>query len=207
MKTGNSRKMAALLSTAFMLGATGVTAFASNVTPPAQVQQAAGEQENESNEKADQAALAAQAQISEADAVAAAAASCPGVAFTVKELEEENGTLLYTLVGTDASGNRVKCAVNAMNGAVSTKTEDQENDAEDAAAQAALAAQAQISEANAAAAAAAANPGWSFVKSELDSKNGVIVYELKGTDAGGQKQEVTVNAIDGSIIQETEEND
>lgn len=59
MKTGNSRKMAALLSTAFMLGATGVTAFASNVTPPAQVQQAAGEQENESNEKADQAALAA----------------------------------------------------------------------------------------------------------------------------------------------------
>ena len=32
MKTGNSRKMAALLSTAFMLGATGVTAFASNVT-------------------------------------------------------------------------------------------------------------------------------------------------------------------------------
>lgn len=125
MKTGNSRKMAALLSTAFMLGATGVTAFASNVTPPAQVQQAAGEQENESNEKADQAALAAQAQISEADAVAAAAA----------------------------------------------------------------------------------NPGWTFVKSELDSKNGVIVYELKGTDAGGQKQEVTVNAIDGSIIQETEEND
>ena len=123
MKTGNSRKMAALLSTAFMLGATGVTAFASNVTPPAQVQQAAGEQENESNEKADQAALAAQAQISEADA------------------------------------------------------------------------------------AAAANPGWTFVKSELDSKNGVIVYELKGTDAGGQKQEVTVNAIDGSIIQETEEND
>lgn len=126
MKTGNSRKMAALLSTAFMLGATGVTAFASNVTPPAQVQQAAGEQENESNEKADQAALAAQAQISEADAAAAAAV---------------------------------------------------------------------------------ANPGWSFVKSELDSKNGVIVYELKGTDAGGQKQEVTVNAIDGSIIQETEEND
>ena len=117
MKTGNSRKMAALLSTAFMLGATGVTAFASNVTPPAQVQQAAGEQENESNEKADQAALAAQA------------------------------------------------------------------------------------------AAAAANPGWTFVKSELDSKNGVIVYELKGTDAGGQKQKVTVNAIDGSIIQETEEND
>ena len=56
MKTGNSRKMAALLSTAFMLGATEVTAFASNVTPPAQVQQAAGEQENESNEKADQAA-------------------------------------------------------------------------------------------------------------------------------------------------------
>ena len=109
-----------------MLGATGVTAFASNVTPPAQVQQAAGEQENESNEKADQAALAAQAKISEADAAAAAAA---------------------------------------------------------------------------------ANPGWSFVKSELDSKNGVIVYELKGTDAGGQKQEVTVNAIDGSIIQETEEND
>ena len=82
-----------------------------------------------------------------------------------------------------------------------------ENDTEDDAKQAELAAQAKITEADAVAAAQAAAPGWNVSKSELDSENGTILYELKGTDANGQKQKIHVNAMDGSIVQETAEND
>ena len=70
-------------------------------------------------------------------------------------------------------------------------------DAEDQAQQAAQAAQAKITKAEAIAAAQAANPGWNFSKSELDSENGTILYELKGTDVNGQKQNIHVNAMDG----------
>lgn len=77
-----------------------------------------------------------------------------------------------------------------------------DEDTEDAAKQAELAAQAKITEADAVAAAQAANPGWNFAKSELDSENGTVLYELKGTDANGQKQNVYVNAADGTITQE-----
>ena len=73
-----------------------------------------------------------------------------------------------------------------------------DEDTEDAAKQAELAAQAKITEADA----VAANPGWNFAKSELDSENGTVLYELKGTDANGQKQNVYVNAADGTITQE-----
>ena len=76
-------------------------------------------------------------------------------------------------------------------------------DAEDQAQQAAQAAQAKITKAEAIAAAQAANPGWNFSKSELDSENGTILYELKGTDVNGQKQNIHVNAMDGTIVQET----
>ena len=69
--------------------------------------------------------------------------------------------------------------------------------------QAAQAAQAKITKAEAIAAAQAANPGWNFSKSELDSENGTILYELKGTDVNGQKQNIHVNAMDGTIVQET----
>ena len=73
-------------------------------------------------------------------------------------------------------------------------------DAEDQAQQAAQAAQAKITKAEAIAAAQAANPGWNFSKSELDSENGTILYELKGTDVNGQKQNIHVNAMDGMFI-------
>lgn len=106
-----------------------------------------------------------------------------------------------------ADGATIKCYVNAMDGSVNTKTSEQENDAEDTAKQAELAAQVKITEPEAISAAQASVPGWNFSKSELDSENGTILYELKGTDTSGKKQTIHVNAMDGSIVQETAEND
>ena len=211
MKKNKTAAVTKILCAILVLGATGITAYAENTTPPSSAVSSAPAPsqaaENDTEDDAKQAELAAQAKITEADAVAAAQAANPGYTFTVKELENKNGTIFYSLKGTDANGTNIKCHVNAMDGSVNTKADDQENDAEDAAKQAELAAQAKITEADAVAAAQAAAPGWNFSKSELDSENGTILYELKGTDANGQKQKIHVNAMDGSIVQETAEND
>ncbi|MDD3541644.1 MAG: PepSY domain-containing protein [Petrimonas sp.] len=81
---------------------------------------------------------------------------------------------------------------------------ESETDAEDAQAQADLVAQAKITEAEAIAAAEQANSGYTFTADELDSENGIITYDLKGTDANGGKLEVKVNATDGTIMQEAD---
>lgn len=88
-------------------------------------------------------------------------------------------------------------------GSSDSSAKTQGTDVEDAEDQAQQAAQAKITKAEAIAAAQAANPGWNFSKSELDSENGTILYELKGTDVNGQKQNIHVNAMDGTIVQET----
>lgn len=195
-KTAGSAK---LVCTLLVLGTTGITAYAANTAPPDPVAESAPAQP--------QADLAAQAKLSEAEAISAAQAANPGYTFTVKELEDEHGTVLYELKGADANGASLKCYINAMDGSVDTREYEQEDDSEDAAKQAELAAQATITEAEAISAAQAAVPGWDFSKSELDSENGTIVYELKGTDANGKKQKILVNAMDGSMIQETDEED
>ncbi|MDD2992147.1 MAG: PepSY domain-containing protein [Pygmaiobacter sp.] len=82
--------------------------------------------------------------------------------------------------------------------------ETQQEDAADAQAQADLAAQAAITEAEAIAAAENANPGFTFTVEELDSENGTVAYNLKGTDASGAGVEVKVNATDGTVMQEAE---
>lgn len=195
-KTAGSAKLVCAL---LVLGTTGITAYAANTAPPDPVAESAPAQP--------QADLAAQAKLSEAEAISAAQIANPGYTFTVKELEDEHGTVLYELKGADANGASVKCYINAMDGSVETRECEQEDDSEDAAKQAELAAQATITEAEAISAAQAAVPGWDFSKSELDSENGTIVYELKGTDANGKKQKILVNAMDGSMIQETDEED
>ena len=50
----------------------------------------------------------------------------------------------------------------------------------------------------------AANPGYTFKVEELESENGVIAYELKGSDPSGVTLEVEVNAGDGTIMAESE---
>ena len=144
MKKNKTAAVTKILCAILVLGATGITAYAENTTPPSSAVSSAPAPsqaaENDTEDAAKQAELAAQAKITEADAVAAAQAANPGYTFTVKELENKNGTIFYSLKGTDANGTNIKCHVNAMDGSVNTKADDQENDAEDAAKQAELAA-------------------------------------------------------------------
>ncbi len=77
---------------------------------------------------------------------------------------------------------------------------DDESDAD----KAVLASEAEVTEAEAVSIAEAANPGYTFKVEELDSENGVIAYELKGSDPSGVTLEVEVNAGDGTIMAESE---
>ena len=74
----------------------------------------AGKQEHDA---AQQAQLAAQAKITEAEAIAAAQAAYPGSTVTVKELDGENGTVLYDLKVQLADGSKAfEAAVDAVTG-------------------------------------------------------------------------------------------
>ena len=77
---------------------------------------------------------------------------------------------------------------------------DDESDAD----KAVLASEAEVTEAEAVSIAEAANPGYTFTVEELDGENGVIAYELKGSDPSGGTLEVEVNAGDGTIMAESE---
>ena len=79
-----------------------------------------GEQAQAGKQKHDaaqQAQLAAQAKITEAEAIAAAQAAYPGSTVTVKELDGENGTVLYDLKVQLADGSKAfEAAVDAVTG-------------------------------------------------------------------------------------------
>ncbi len=83
----------------------------------------AGKQEHDA---AQQAQLAAQAKITEAEAIAAAQAAYPGSTVTVKELDGENGTVLYALKVQLADGSKAfEAAVDAVTGELlATETDD-----------------------------------------------------------------------------------
>ena len=86
------------------------------------------------------------------------------------------------------------------NGSSAPVVPDDESDAD----KAVLASEAEVTEAEAVSIADAANPGYTFKVEELDSENGVIAYELKGSDPSGGTLEVEVNAGDGTIMAESE---
>ena len=91
--------------------------------PAGQVQ--TGNQENE-NDAAQQAQLAAQAKITEAEAIAAAQAAYPGSTVTVKELDGEGGKVIYDLKVQPADGSKAfEAAVDAVTGELlATETDD-----------------------------------------------------------------------------------
>ena len=216
MKFNKGTIAATLTLTMLVAGAVGTTAFAANADNSA-LQSAAVTQQTQTNDvqttetenSTDAAALAAQAKITEADAIAAAEAANSGYSFTVDELGSENGALVYELKGTDSNGNKLKALIDATDGSIVTQAADAENggdtndengDNENSQNQADLAAQAKITEADAIAAAEAANSGYSFIVDELGSENGALVYELKGTDSNGNKLKALIDATDGSIV-------
>ena len=91
--------------------------------PAGQVQ--TGDQENE-NDAAQQAQLAAQAKITEAEAIAAAQAAYPGSTVTVKGLDGEDGKVIYDLKVQPAGGSKAfEAAVDAVTGELlATETDD-----------------------------------------------------------------------------------
>ena len=93
--------------------------------PAGQAQTQTGDQENE-NDAAQQAQLAAQAKITEAEAIAAAQAAYPGSTVTVKGLDGENGSVFYELKVQPADGSKAfEAAVDAVTGELlATETDD-----------------------------------------------------------------------------------
>ena len=93
--------------------------------PAGQVQTQTGDQENE-NDAAQQAQLAAQAKITEAEAIAADQAAYPGSTVTVKELDGEDGKVIYDLKVQPADGSKAfEAAVDAVTGELlATETDD-----------------------------------------------------------------------------------
>ncbi len=83
-----------------------------------------------------------------------------------------------------------------------------QDNARETAEKAALAAKATVTEQEAIQIAEKANSGYTFTVDELGNDNGVIAYELKGTNANGKKQEVHVDANSGALLQKSDsEND
>lgn len=93
--------------------------------PAGQVQTQTGDQENE-NDAAQQAKLAAQAKVTEAQAIATVQAANPGSMVTVKELDGEDGKVIYDLKVQPADGSKAfEAAVDAVTGELlATETDD-----------------------------------------------------------------------------------
>lgn len=179
--------------------------------------EAGDEAQDTAKETAENAALAAKATVTEQEAIQIAQDANIGYTFTVAELGSENGVIAYDLKGTDAAGKVLEIHVDASSGAILQESDseyqeqgadDVENEAQDSAKETAenadLAAKATVTEQEAIQIAQNANSGYTFVVDELGSDNGVIAYELKGTDATGKTLEVHVNAGSGVILQESD---
>lgn len=156
---------------------------------------------DDGDDAAQQAQLAAQAKITEAEAIAAAQAAYPGSTVTAKGLDGENGSVFYELKVQPADGSKaVRVSVDAISGTLSTHTEENE-DENDVAQQAQLAAQAKITEAEAIAAAQAAYPGSTVTVKELDGEDGKVIYDLKVQPTDGSKAfEAAVDAVTGDLL-------
>jgi len=55
------------------------------------------------------------------------------------------------------------------------------------------------------AAAVAKHAGASITDTELDHKNGVLVYEVEMTDTAGKKWDVTLNAKTGAVLEDKQD--
>ena len=88
-----------------------------NTAPSPAGQSQTQDGETDENDAAQQAQLVAQAQITEAEAIAAAQAAYPGSTVTVEELDGEGGKVLYDLKVQPADGSKgFEAAVDAVTG-------------------------------------------------------------------------------------------
>ena len=86
-------------------------------TAAGQTEQVQSESQESEDDAARQAQLAAQAKITEAEAIAAVQAANPGSTVTVKELDGENSQVIYDLKVQPADGSQAfEAAVDAVTG-------------------------------------------------------------------------------------------
>jgi uncharacterized membrane protein YkoI len=92
-------------------------------------------------------------------------------------------------------------AANEQSGVNEQNGPDEQGGANDQAETAALASQAKITSDQATAAALAKFPGGTVKKTELDNENGTLAYSVKLVDSAGAKQDVSVDATSGAVLQ------
>ena len=83
-----------------------------------------------------------------------------------------------------------------------TEASDSDGEQNDQAEQDALTAEAQISQADAEKAFQALYPDWTIANATLEKEDNVPAYAIEATDANGSVLEVTISAVDGSVIAE-----
>ena len=88
------------------------------VQPPASTSSETGQEQGGANEQSESAALASQAKISIDQARAAALAHVPGATIGKVELDNENGTVVYSVHLTDSAGKAQDVKVDATNATV-----------------------------------------------------------------------------------------
>lgn len=166
---------------------------------------------------------AASAGITKENAEEIALAANPGASVVKTELENENGTLVYSVDITTANGNLIEVGVDATSGeiiATDTNPEDDGSDAEEADDtadeqdgeeeaddDAALAAKAALTETEANKIALAAYPDATVLSTKLEDENGVVIYEVKIKTADGTTTEVKVDATNGTALPADNENE
>ncbi|MGN0354707.1 MAG: PepSY domain-containing protein [Muricoprocola sp.] len=123
-----SKKNIVTLSLSLLImGSIGTTVLAANVTTT-EISGNTKNTQTKTEEKAEDVSLTAQAKITEADAIKAAEQENSGYTFTVKELDSEDGNVVYELEGTDGSGAKITVFVNAEDGTIQTNDENEEKE-------------------------------------------------------------------------------
>lgn len=221
---GLSLVMVVAVSSAFALPAMAANSNSSVTADHTEMVQTA-EVKDSANEASEDALLASQVKITEAQAITTVEAANPNATVTCDELGNENGTAAYQLTVTAADGTKSEVKVDANTGAILSATgedaDTEENDANEAndandaeendaaegndsanetSEDAALASQVKLSEAQAIAIVETANPGTSVTCDELGNENGTAAYELKMTASDGSKSEAMVDANTGTIL-------
>jgi Peptidase propeptide and YPEB domain len=110
-----------VLAAGYLLGSVslgGVFAQSQSTTPAQSQTAPAAHERGDANEQSESAALASQAKLTADQARAAALAQFPGATVTKTELDNENGTVVYSVQLTDSAGKGQDVKVDAASGAV-----------------------------------------------------------------------------------------
>jgi uncharacterized membrane protein YkoI len=170
-------------------------------------------EDNDDDDKADQAKLIKEAQITMEQARAAALGRVAGNVLK-EEIEKERGRLQYTF-DVCKDGKLYDVEVDAKTGAVLQAGLDDEDDDDDEDGeendspemmQAKLAKEAKISIEQARSTALAKVSG-TITEEELEMENGKLVYSIEVRDANQKTFDVEVDAKTGAIVNVEEEND